>query len=266
MLVKTINNVGKQVLETFNNKIDDSLFTEMRFNEQISTASKIAENAPFVTWTFREKGILKPSESNIGIIGAFKPNLMAQDMAYETGVLDKMTIHTAQERADSSIEYVMRNHPSISKVLAKSGKTMYDFADAYRESSLIEAAYYTILSGAKLSKSVEERIKTAMMRRLMISQYDFKKITDEAGVTIKDSKALTQFANEIELVDIIKSVVENDPYFNRRKGQINEFKTINSRKSIEEPQKMSEKMADGLLSILIKKYPSLAKRAFSEMI
>lgn len=259
---KAMENVGGQVLKTFTKKVNDSLFTERRFIEQIDLASKIAENAPFVTWTFREKGILRPHESNIRVISVFKPNLWAQDLAHHKGMLDKMTVHTAEQRAESSVEYVLRTHGTIRDVLRKSGKSIYDFEDAYRESALIEAAYYTILSGATLPIDIERRIKVAIMRRLMISQYDFRKITDEAGVKFSDVKALLQFAEEIEITEILKDMVKNDPYFNRRKNQIDLFAEINSRESIEKPQKMTEKMAESLLTILTKKYPSLAKRVF----
>lgn len=255
-----LTKAGKVVFETFETKISDDIFTEAVLNKKIDEASKLAEEMPYVTLPMRDKGILTKDEGTAPIIHVFRPNLQAQDVAYHLGKLDKMTIHSTDERAQSSIEYIYKTSPNIHERLRKKGKTFSEFADAYTESALIESAYYTLLSGMKLPSLVERRIKTAMMKRLINNEYDFRKVVEACGISIRDNLALFQFAEEMEIKEIMQNIVSNDPYFNRRKGQIDEFVEINSAQSIKAPQTMTEKFAFEVMKRLSKKYPALARK------
>jgi len=256
--------IGGKVLSSFESKITEGLFSERKFREQIDAGSRLAEEMPFVTQTFRENGILRQGEGNAKIIHVFRPNLWAQDVAYREGKLSKMTIHTSQERADSSVEYVLTHQRGIFDTLRESGKSVYDFSDAFRKSTLIEAAYYTILSGVKIPVDVEKRMKTALMRRLVSADYDFRQVARIAGVEYEDRDSLIQFAEDIELIDLIREAVAEDPYFRRRNEHIESFKEINSAESIKRPQKMSEKMSEGIMRRLVKKYPAMARKIFEQ--
>src|SRR5690625_2420791 len=96
---------GKTVFNTFEKKVNEGLFTEEIFSKKIEEASKLAEEMPYVTLTMRNRGIIAPDEGTAPIIHVFRPNLQAQDVAHHLGKLDKMTVHSADERAQSTIEY-----------------------------------------------------------------------------------------------------------------------------------------------------------------
>lgn len=254
---------GKTVFNTFEKKVNEGLFTEEIFSKKIEEASKLAEEMPYVTLTMRNRGIIAPDEGTAPIIHVFRPNLQAQDVAHHLGKLDKMTVHSTDERAQSTIEYLYRTSPNIHMRLKKIGKTFMDFAEAFTESAMIESAYYTILSGKGLPPMVERRIKTAMMKRLINNEWDFRRIVEECGVSVKDNLALFQFADEMEIKEIMQDIVADDPYFNRRKAQIDKFVEINSEQSINTPQTMSEKFAFEVMARLSKKYPAMAEKVFT---
>lgn len=256
--------IGGLVHREFEKRLDSSLFTEENFKKQIEEGSKIVEEKPFVTLTFRDKGIIGPSEGTAKIIHTFRPNIWAQDYAHGIGRLDKMTIHTAKERADASIEYLDSTSKGLHKTLKYAGKSLYDFSDCFRESAMIEAAYYTLLSGNELSKEVEKRIETAMMKRLISKDYDFRRIAETCGVDYKDNLAMYQFSKEMDIKEIFTDIVSNDPYFNRRKRQLDIFTEINSQESIKAPQTMTEKAALGIMERLTRKYPAMAKKVFND--
>lgn len=260
-MVKT---VGGKVLTNFEKKVTKDSFNERRFREQIDDASKIVEQMPYVTLAFRENGILSEKESPIRLLNTFQPNLWAQDIASEDGKLGLMSIHTTKERAESSAEYVLRNYKTIHEILRDKGKTIYDFIDSYRYITMIEGAYYTLLSGAEIDESSARRVKSALMKRLIKSDINFRDITRITGVDFKDNLGLSQFADEIELTDLLKEVTANDPYFARREGIIGQFKTINSRESFRKPERMTDKMAISIIETLMKKFPAAADRVIAQ--
>lgn len=153
--------IGAKVFANFEKKVTEDLFSEKLYNKRIETAAAIAEEMPFVTMPFREHGILRKGERNTKILHIFRPNLWAQDYAYEVGKLDKMTVHTAVERGEASAGYVLETSPNLRKILKDTGNDIYTFFDANREAAMTESAYYTRLGGGKMSESARKKIDTA---------------------------------------------------------------------------------------------------------
>lgn len=261
---QAVKTVGGKVLESFEGKITKDSFNERKFDEQVDLSSKIVEQMPYVTLAFREFGILGRNESNIRILNTFQPNLWAQDVASMNGKLGLMSIHTTQERAESTVEYVLRNYKAIHGILRKKGKTQYDLADTFRYVTMIESSFYTLLSGMNISREAERRIKTALMKRLIKEDSNFRDIALLSDVDLNDGIGLSQFADEIELPDLMKEVTADDPYFARREGIIGQFKTINSRESFRKPERMTDKMAISIIETLMKKFPAAADRVTAQ--
>src|SRR5690625_2091076 len=138
-----------------------------------------------------------------------------------------------------------------------------EFAEAFTDAGTIAPGYYTILSGKGLHPMVERRIKTAMVKRMINNEWVFRRIVPECGVSVKDNLALFQFADEMEIKEIMQDIVADEPYFNRRKAQIDKFVEINSEQSIKTPQTMSEKFAFEAMARLSKKYPAMAEKVFT---
>lgn len=252
------SNVGREVFTRFDKSITDSLFTKEKEQERISQAAKLAEQMPFVTMPLREKGILTGTNT-AHILHLYQPNLWAQDFAHEVSQLNKMTIVTAIERSDASAEFKLETSKSLNEILRRQRKTVHDFLNAMREAALIESAYYTRISGAEMSEDDRKKIDTAIMRRAVKNEYLFKTILNQIGVDDSDFVALLQFSDEIDLTDCLKKVSECDPYFNRRKAQIESF-TINSEYSASFGAIRTNAFVDELVTRLYKKHPAAFKK------
>lgn len=252
--------IGAKVLANFEKKVTDELFSEKLYNKRIETAAEIAEEMPFVTMPFREHGILRKGERNTKILHIFRPNLWAQDYAYEVGKLDKMTVNTAVERGEAVAGYVLETSPNLRKILADTGTDIYTFFDANREAAMAESAYYTRLGGGKMSETARKKIDTALMRRAIRDESMFKTILKHVGVDEKDGLALFQFSEEMDLTEILQKFVEIDPYYNRRIKKIEKFTEINSEVSITLPQTKTSRFVEELLIRLGRKHPAMIKR------
>src|SRR5690606_2136488 len=162
----------------------------------------------------------------------FQPNLWAQDYAHTIGKLGKMTVSTAIERANASVEYILETSKNIAHTLKRTGTKEYDFYVSMREAAMIESAYYTRLGNGEMPEQARKKIDVALMRRALRNDPMFKAILNHAGVEETDGLALLHFADEIDLTDILRELVKLDPYFNRRNRQVLMFEDINSTESV----------------------------------
>jgi hypothetical protein len=256
-MTKTKNIIGESVFNSFEKEISQDHFKVKKFNERIELAAELAEEKPLVTMTLRDHGILRTGEHNARILHIYRPNLWAQDYAHSVGKLSDMTVNTAIERANASIDYVLRTSKSIRNILKDTGTTEYDLFIAMREGALIESAYYTRLGGAILSEKVRKKIDVAIMRRALRNESMFQTIVKHAEVEESDGQAMLQFSEEMDLTEILTKLVKLDPYFNRRSTNIDAFSEINSEESVKLQQTRSDKFAEELLSRMAKKHPSL---------
>ncbi|UTR05208.1 hypothetical protein MM326_13960 [Alkalihalobacillus sp. LMS6] len=252
--------VGQRVLTIFESRVSKKLFEDANVNERLARASLLVEENPFVTNPFRRYGILKQGESNIKILNAFQPNLWAQDFAFTEKKLDKMTVATAVERAEASAWYTLENYQNIRQVLKSAGVSQYQFIRAFIEAALIESAYYTRLSGAELTDAVKKRIDIALMKRAVRDKSTFKTVLTQLGVNDRDNEALFQFTTEMELTDVLREFIIVDPYYNRRAAHIDQFKEINSQRSVQLEHTKTPLFAEKLLGKLISKYPGAARK------
>ena len=252
--------VGQKVFSNFEKKVTRDHFTKGLHLTRIVAAAEIAEEMPFVTMPLRDKGILRQGERNTHLLHTFQPNLWAQDYAHEVGKLYKMTVSTAVERANASVEYVLDTSQHVIKTLKKTGTSDYDFYLAMREAAMIESAYYTRLGGGEMPEQARKKIDVALMRRALRNESMFRTILRHAGVSETDGLALLQFSDEIDLTGILQEIVRIDPYFNRRVGQVELFTEINSEESIKLNHTKSDRFAEELLSRMAKKHPALFRK------
>ncbi|MDF1511153.1 hypothetical protein PZE06_23770 [Robertmurraya sp. DFI.2.37] len=252
--------VGKKVFSNFEKMVTREHFTKGLHLTRIEAAAEIVEEMPFVTLPLRDKGIIRKGEGNAHLLHTFRPNLWAQDYAHEIGELGKMTVTTAIERANASVEYVLETSASISRTLKKTGTSDYDFFLAMREAAMIESAYYTRLGGGEMPEQARKKIDVALMRRALRNESMFKTILRHAGVSEIDGLALLQFADEIDLTEILQEILRLDPYFNRRIGQVELFNEINSEESIKLNHTKTDRFAEELLSRMAKKHPALFRK------
>src|SRR5690606_35702176 len=224
MLSKHKENVGKTVFTNFEKKITDNHFKKGLHMTRITAAAEIAEEKPFVTMPLRDNGILLAGERNTHLLHTFQPNLWAQDYAHTIGKLGKMTVSTAIERANASVEYILETSKNIAHTLKRTGTKEYDYYVSMREAAMIECIY-------KL-----------------------------AGVDETDGLALLHFADEIDLTDLLRELVKLDPYFNRRNRQVLMFEDINSTESVKINQTKTGAFIEELLVRVGRKHPALFKR------
>lgn len=260
MLNKHKENVGKTVFTNFEKKITDNHFKKGLHMARITAAAEIAEEKPFVTMPLRDNGILLSGERNTHLLHTFQPNLWAQDYAYTIGKLGKMTVSTAIERANASVEYVLETSKNVAQTLKRTGTSEYDFFIAMREAAMIESAYYTRLGNGEMPEQSRKKIDTALMRRALRNDPMFKAILKHAGVEETDGLALLHFADEIDLTGILRELVKLDPYFNRRDRQVEMFEDINSTESVKLNQTKTSAFIEELLIRVGRKHPALFKR------
>jgi hypothetical protein len=252
--------VGQKVFSSFEKKVTREHFTKGLHLTRIVAAAEIAEEMPFVMMPLRDKGILRKDDRGTHLLHTFQPNLWAQDYAHEVGGLNKMTVSTAVERANASVEYVIETSPHLIRTLKKTGTTDYDFFVAMREAAMIESAYYTRLGGGEIPEQARKKIDVALMRRALRNESMFRTILRHAGVSETDSLALLHFSDEIDLTGILQEIVNIDPYFNRRIGQVELFTEINSEESIKLNHTKTDRFAEELLSRMAKKHPALFRK------
>lgn len=252
--------VGESVFKKFEKSLTKDHFKKGMHTTRIEAAAEIAEEKPFVTMPLRDNGILLPGERNTRLLHTFQPNLWAQDYAHSIDKLSTMTVSTAIERANASAEYVLETSKDISAVLKRSGAKEYDFYLAMREAAMIESAYYTRLGNGEMTEKSRKRIDTALMRRALRNDSMFKTIIKHAGVEETDGLALLHFADEIDLTDILRKLVELDPYFNRRGKQVDMFGAINSTESVKLNQTKTSAFIEELLMRVGRKHPALFKK------
>lgn len=255
--------VGETVFGKFERTVKNEHLKKETYKEKIMIASEIVEEMPFVTMPLRESGILRKGERNTHLLHTFQPNLWAQDFAHTEGKLGKMTVTTAIERANASTEFVIENSPKLFAHLKKNGRNIYDFAAAMREAAMIESAYYTRLGGGDMPDVAKKRIDTALMRRTMRNESLFRTVLKHAGIDENDGLALLQFADEIDLTEVLQKFVEDDPYFARRNSQVTMYKAINSEQSAKLAQVTMPPFVEEFIARLGRKYPALVKKIAS---
>jgi len=252
--------VGKTVYANFEKKVTDGHFKKGLHITRITAAAEIAEEKPFVTMPLRDNGILLAGERNTHLLHTFQPNLWAQDYAHTIGKLGKMTVSTAIERANASVEYILETSKNIAHTLKRTGTKEYDFYVSMREAAMIESAYYTRLGNGEMPEQARKKIDVALMRRALRNDPMFKAILNHAGVEETDGLALLHFADEIDLTDILRELVKLDPYFNRRNRQVLMFEDINSTESVKINQTKTGAFIEELLVRVGRKHPALFKR------
>jgi len=268
--MNTKNNVGESVLASFKEKLGEKPL-QSTFQRKIKTYARtmqasnlIAENFQ-VTMPLVSRGIMERGR-NTSILHIFQPNLWVQDFAYEKGDLGIMTIETAIERADASINYKLERSRSLWGHLKKRGKTDEDLRQAMREASLIESAYCMRLGGVDLNKENERKVDVGIALRTVRNNSLFQTVINQGGIDVNDLTAILQISEELDLTGIIKEVVKNDPYFQRRKTIINEQQTINSTESVRVEYSKSEAFARQIFEKMAKKHPSLFTKVAQSMV
>jgi len=263
--MNTKNNVGESVLASFKEKLKLSpLQSKSETHAKTTQASNLVIENFQVTMPLVSRGIMERGR-NISLLHIFQPNLWVQDFAYEKGDLGMMTIETAIERADASINYKLERSRSLWDHLKKRGKTDEDLRQAMREASLIESAYCTRLGGVGLDKENERKIDVGIALRTVRNNSLFQTVINQGGIDVKDLAAVFQISEELDLTSIIKEVVKNDPYFQRRKTIINEQQTINATKSVRVEYSKSEEFARQIFEKMAKKHPSLFTKVAQSM-
>lgn len=116
------------------------------------------------------------------------------------------------------------------------------------------------MKAKKCTMQNRKKIDVALMRRALRNESMFKTILRHAGVSETDGLALLQFADEIDLTEILQEIVRLDPYFNRRIGQVELFSEINSEESIKLSHTKTDRFAEELLSRMAKKHPALFRK------
>jgi|SRR5690625_303206 len=266
--LKRKETVGKEVFGNFSKKVKDEHFKKAEHTRRIILAGDIAEEMPFVTMPLVENGFVDRGETFTHLLNLYQPNLWAQDFAYSVGELGKMTVSTAIERANASVEYVLQNFKTVRDVMKKRGISEYDLFVAMRQAALIESAYYTRLGKGEMPENTRKKIDSALLRRTYRNMPLFKAIVDATGVNGLDGKELLDFSNDIELTDALQVFVENDPYYNRRSGIIKQFGEMNAEESAALKQVDTVKFYDVMIARAIKRFPSLRgslRRALDEV-
>ena len=260
--------VGEEVFDNFNKKVTNDHFKKGEHIQKIVLAGDLAEEMPFVTMPLVENGFIRKGESFTHLLNMYQPNLWAQDYAHDVGELGKMTVSTAIERANASVEYILRNLNKVHEVMKKKGLREYDLYLAMRQAALIESAYYTRLGGGEMPESTRKKIDSALLRRTYRNMPLFKSVIDAVGVNGMDGKELLDFSDDIELTNVLQVFVKNDPYYNRRSGIIKQFGEMNAEESAALKQVDTVKFYDVMIARAIKRFPSLRgslRRALDEV-
>jgi len=259
--------VGEEVFDNFSKKVTNDHFKKGEHIQKIVLAGDLAEEMPFVTMPLVENGFIRKGESFTHLLNIYQPNLWAQDFAHDVGELGKMTVSTAIERANASVEYILRNLNKVHEVMKKKGLREYDLYLAMRQAALIESAYYTRLGDGKMPESTRKKIDSALLRRTYRNMPLFKAVIDAVGVNGMDGKELLDFSDDIELTDALQVFVKNDPYYNRRSGIIKQFGEMNAEASASLRQINTAKFFDEMIVRAIKRFPSVRnslRRALDE--
>ncbi|MGG1445073.1 hypothetical protein ABE354_24075 [Brevibacillus laterosporus] len=219
--------VGQKVFTTFENLVvqNEKLRDEQFQQSTLEHAAKLAEDKPFVTLAFRDNGILTGSHTEI--ISVFRPNLWAQDHAYSQGKLSQMNVFTAAERGIASGQFAYENYQGLRELLKRRGKSESDFMMSMMRSALIEAAYYSRIGGLRMDKEIERLIDIAIMKRYIKKESMFRTLMGRVGIDpedVKDTEALVQIAEKLDLVSCLKEISETDPYFIRRSDILDEYR------------------------------------------
>lgn len=266
--LKRKETVGKEVFCNFSKKVKDEHFKKAEHTRRIILAGDIAEEMPFVTMPLVENGFVDKGDTFTHLLNIYQPNLWAQDFAHSAGELGKMTVSTAIERANASVEYILQNFKTIRNVMKKRGANEYDLFVAMRQAALIESGYYTRLGKGEMPESTRKKIDSALLRRTYRNMPLFKAVVDAVGVNGIDGKELLDFSSDIELTDALQVFVENDPYYNRRSGIIKQFGEMNAEASASLKQIDTAKFFDEMIARAIKRFPSVReslRRALEEV-
>src|SRR5690625_2509569 len=260
--------VGKDVFNKFNKTIKDEHFKKGEHVRSIILAGDLAEEMPFVTMPLVENGFIKKGESFTHLLNIYQPNLWAQDFAYSVGELEKMTVSTAIEGANASVDHILRNYKTVREVMRKRGVTEYDLYLAMRQAALIESGYYTRLGRGEMPEETQKKMDSALLRRTYRNMPLFKSVIDAVGVNGLDGKELLDFSADIELTDALQVFVKNDPYYNRRSGIIKQFGEMNAEASASLKKIDTAKFFDEMIARAIKRFPSVRnslRRALDEL-
>jgi len=249
--------VGGEVFGNFSKKVTNDHFKKGEHTQKIILAGDLAEEMPFVTMPLVENGFIKKGESFTHLLNIYQPNLWAQDFAHSAGELGKMTVSTAIERANASVEYILRNLKKVHEVMKKKGLKEYDLYLAMRQAALIESGYYTRLGEGEMPESTRKKIDSALLRRTYRNMPLFKSVIDAVGVNGIDGKELLDFSSDIELTDVLQEFVENDPYYNRRSRIIKQFGEMNAETSASLKQINTVSFFDEMITRAIKRFPSV---------
>lgn len=258
--LQTKKRIGGEVFDSFNRKINESHFRKGIYVEKIIQAADIAEEMPFVTMPLRDNGILRPGERNTHLLHIYQPNLWSQDFAFSVGELGKMTVNTAIERANATVDHVLKTSKNIREVFKKTGTREYDLFLAMRQAAMIESAYYTRLGRGEIPENARKKIDSALLKRTYKNTPLFKSVIDSVGINGLDGKELLDFSDDIQLAEVLQLFVEKDPYYNRRINQINRFGEMNAEKSASLKQINTESFFEAMITRAVKRFPAMAGR------
>lgn len=259
--------VGGEVFESFSKKVTNDHFKKGEHIQKIILAGDLAEEMPFVTMPLVENGFVDKGKTFTHLLNIYQPNLWAQDFAHSAGELGKMTVSTAIERANASVEYILQNFKAVRDVMKKRGTNEYDLFVAMRQAALIESGYYTRLGKGDMPESTRKKIDSALLRRTYRNMPLFKAVIDAVGVNGIDGKELLDFSDDIELTDALQVFVKDDPYYNRRSGIIKQFGEMNAEASASLKQIDTANFFEELIARAVHRFPSVRdslRRALNE--
>lgn len=250
-------NIGEQVFNLFKEKLSNNIesWAEKEKKEIIlGKAASLVKDLPFVTYPFKENGIMQGGR-DVCLLYTFKPNLWAQDYAFEIGQLDKMIIENSLERAFAVTDFVIEksNLNFLYRLLKRNGKTEFDYLNAMRDAILIESAYYSRIGGEEMPEEYKNNIDIGLIKRALVNKSSIRTTAKNQGVNTDDNKALLQFSKAIDLVGFLQDIGSIDPYFNRRQKQISKFTNINSESSFNKPDIKGGGIVKELVQRLMKK-------------
>lgn len=225
--------IGKAVYRRFERKVSQRM--RVRDKDAVEMlqrrAADLAYRMPFVTMPFRNYGLI--DNKHQPILPLFRPNLWAQDYAHDVGKLGQMDLFTAGERAEAVVEHELEKNYLQRLLRAKRLDEGFVFRSV-NESALIESVYQSRIAGDDMPEDVRKKVDIALIVRCIKSGNGLRDMCQFVGADITDPRALLQIADSIDLTGGLRQVVDNQPYFFRRRENIAYLasaKPINSEKS-----------------------------------
>jgi hypothetical protein len=259
--------VGKKVFEGTINKLQYQRRDDEMIRVVQRKSAELVAQSPYVSRSFFEEGLVKDNKLAY-ILHLFKGNIHAQDYAYEIGELHKLDMLSSTARAESTLDYELRNN-KLAKYLKDIGKTPYDAIIAYEKATLRESGMIYRLGGIKMEDESERLLDIGLTKRVIGKNYLAGKIIKGLGVSEDDPKALYQVNETIHITGTLQDRLRNDAYIARRKDFIELLKRkrvqINSESSSKWETISDKDLVKSFMMTIAEKQPHLMKEVISTM-